>query len=93
MAHEIETLMAVDRDAGVLDLRIYTHQSKRRRAEFVGTAMPSCVRKASDRGGLSRQRGQGSHRSVRQELPNPGNLSPVERPPRQMVQLECEHWG
>jgi hypothetical protein len=36
--HEIETVMAFDRDAGVLDLRVYAQHSKRRRAQLVGTA-------------------------------------------------------
>jgi hypothetical protein len=30
--------MTVDRDIGVLDLRVYAHHSKRRRAQQVGTA-------------------------------------------------------
>jgi hypothetical protein len=36
--HEIEIVMAVDRDIGVLDLRVYAHHPKRRRAQQVGTA-------------------------------------------------------
>ena len=35
---EIEIVMAVDRDAGVLDLRVYAHHPKRRRPQAVGTA-------------------------------------------------------
>jgi hypothetical protein len=35
---EIEIVMAVDRDAGVLDLRVYAHHPKRRRPQQVGTA-------------------------------------------------------
>jgi hypothetical protein len=35
---EIETVMAFDRDAGVLDLRVYAQHCKRRRAQLVGTA-------------------------------------------------------
>jgi hypothetical protein len=37
-AQEIETVIAFDRDTGVLDLRVYDHQPKRRRAQLVGTA-------------------------------------------------------
>jgi hypothetical protein len=35
---EIEIVMAVDRDAGVLDLRVYAQHPKRRRAQQVGIA-------------------------------------------------------
>jgi hypothetical protein len=35
---EIEIVMSVDRDIGVLDLRVYAHHPKRRRAQQVGTA-------------------------------------------------------
>jgi len=35
---ENEIVMAVDRAAGVLDLRVYAHHSKRHRAQQVGTA-------------------------------------------------------
>jgi hypothetical protein len=37
-AQEIETVIAFDRDTGVLDLRVYAHHSKRRPAQLVGTA-------------------------------------------------------
>jgi hypothetical protein len=36
--HEIEIVTAVDREAGILDLRVYAHHSKRRPAQLVGTA-------------------------------------------------------
>jgi hypothetical protein len=35
---ETEIVMSVDRDAGVLDLRVFATQHKRARAEVVGTA-------------------------------------------------------
>jgi hypothetical protein len=35
---EIEIVMAVDRDTGVLDLCVYDHHPKKRRAQAVGTA-------------------------------------------------------
>jgi hypothetical protein len=35
---EIEIAMTHDRDAGVLDLRLYAQHCKRRRAQLVGTA-------------------------------------------------------
>ena len=35
---EIEIAMAVDRDTGVLDLRVYAHHPKTRKAQPVGTA-------------------------------------------------------
>ncbi len=35
---EIEIVMAVGRDTGVLDLRVYAHHPKRRRPQVVGTA-------------------------------------------------------
>ena len=35
---EIEIVIAVDRDTGVLDLRVYAHHPNRRRAQEVGTA-------------------------------------------------------
>jgi hypothetical protein len=35
---EIEVVMAVDRDAGILDLRVYAQHPKKRRAQAVGTA-------------------------------------------------------
>ena len=36
--HEIEIVMSVDRDAGVLDLRLYAHHPKRGPPQIVGTA-------------------------------------------------------
>ena len=35
---EIEIVIKVDRDTGVLDLRVYAHHPKRRRPQVVGTA-------------------------------------------------------
>jgi hypothetical protein len=38
LQREIEIAMTVDRSKGVLDLRVYGHHPKRRRAQQVGTA-------------------------------------------------------